>query len=131
MLTLGNALRLIPVTLVMGIIFFLSHQPATELALPPITGVDKLAHAVAYAVLAASLLYGLEPVMRHRHKPRVTGLVVVVLCLAYGMTDELHQSFIPGRVPSLADLVADGTGAALLVLAWLRLWPGRPGQTVS
>ena len=119
MRTKGGILRYVPVTLVMGTIFFLSHQPAAELRLPPFFGLDKVAHAVAYAALAGTLLYGLEPDIRSR-KPQIIGVTVILFCLFFGITDELHQSFIPGRVPSVADLLADVAGAALVVFGWFR-----------
>jgi VanZ family protein len=35
------------------------------------------------------------------------------LCLAFAVTDEWYQSFIPGRVPALQDVMADAGGIAL------------------
>ena len=37
-------------------------------------------------------------------------LVVGILALVYGCTDEYHQSFVEGRDSSVLDLVADLTG---------------------
>lgn len=34
------------------------------------------------------------------------------------MTDEIHQYFIPGRVMSLSDMVADVMGAGFVYLNW-------------
>jgi VanZ family protein len=45
---------------------------------------------------------------------RVTGrvvLVAVALATAYGITDEVHQAFVPGRSPDPRDVVADAVGA--------------------
>src|SRR5690606_18555072 len=65
-------------------------------------GSDKVAHFGAYAVLAALLTLA-------------TGKTMVgwVLAVAYGITDEIHQAFVPGRFASVGDLVADALGAAL------------------
>lgn len=44
-----------------------------------------------------------------------------MIAAAYGVSDEWHQSFVPGRTADRADLVADATGAAAalaLVAAW-------------
>ena len=100
--------------LVMGTIFYLSHQPDDSLHLPDITGLDKFLHGLAYGVLAASVLFALSPA-RSRRQPLRTGAGVVFFCLLYGISDEFHQSFIPGRCPSAGDLVADILGAALVV----------------
>ena len=103
----------------MGTIFFLSHQPGTKLQLPGIFGLDKLAHGFMYATLAASMLYA-APRNALLLKPWRTGALVVFFCLLYGMTDEYHQAFIPGRVPSFGDIIADVAGASLLAYLWLR-----------
>ena len=109
-----SRLRWLPMVLVMGTIFFLSHQPGDSLHLPDITDLDKLLHGLAYGVLAASVLLALPP-SRCRQRPLRTGAGVVFFCFLYGISDEFHQSFIPGRCPSAADLVADTLGAALVV----------------
>jgi VanZ family protein len=38
-------------------------------------------------------------------------MLSVLLSSLYGVTDELHQAFVPGRVASIGDLVADSIGA--------------------
>lgn len=63
---------------------------------------DKLAHAFAYAVLAAFLTLG-------SGRP----LLAVALAVAYGASDEIHQAFVPGRTPEVLDLVADAVGAVV------------------
>lgn len=112
-------IRIVPVTLIMGTIFFLSHQPGTDFQLPPLPGLDKLGHGVLYGLLAAAALYAV-PRKTLRVKSGRAGLLIILFCLLYGVTDEYHQSFIPGRVASIGDLMADGTGAAVLVFLWLR-----------
>ncbi len=108
-------LRLVPVTLVMGTIFLLSHQPGDSLPLPEVVNLDKVLHCLAYAVLGLAALFALPPAWRRRH-PVKAGMGVVLFCLLYGLTDEAHQSFIPGRFSSGADLLADGLGGLLAVL---------------
>jgi VanZ family protein len=54
----------------------------------------------------------------------VTAVTLVAawgIAVAYGMTDEWHQSFVPNRHAELRDLVADGIGAlaaTAIVGAW-------------
>jgi VanZ family protein len=87
---------------------------------------DKSGHTLAYAGLGVLLLFALA-------QGRVDGVTLrraalaVVLATAYGITDEWHQSFVPGRSPEVADVIADAVGAALgvtLAVLLARL-PGR------
>lgn len=85
-------------------------------------GWDKAAHAGAYAVLAALVIRafhgGLVPL---RLRPTLLAVGVTML---YGITDEVHQVFVPGRDASVLDLLADLTGA-LIAVAILRSLLGR------
>ncbi|MCC7008379.1 MAG: VanZ family protein [Acidobacteria bacterium] len=79
---------------------------------------DKTAHFAAYAVLAALLLWGTSNV-RWAGVGWRSGLLAIAGAAAYGVFDELHQAFVPGRSTSFDDWVADvsGASAAVLVLA--------------
>ncbi len=97
--------RFLPMTIVMIIIFLLSNTPGKDLP-SAINGLDKVLHAIAYGTLAACCLYGLHPAARDKGSLR-TGMAVIFFCFFYGLTDEFHQSFIPGRSPSGLDIAAD------------------------
>jgi len=112
--------RLIPMFAVMGMIFFLSNQPGDTFHIPSIPGIDKVAHLLIYATLAASVLYAIHEKMAGKNSMAVS-MVVVTVCFLYGIGDEFHQSFIPGRFPSVADLLADTLGAVVVCAAWF-LW---------
>jgi VanZ family protein len=48
------------------------------------------------------------------------GLAAIVLATMYGVSDEFHQSFVPGRSPDRFDVVADCVGATIgVALGWL------------
>ena len=104
---------------VMGIIFYLSHQPGDFVLLPSFKGLDKVMHVLAYGVLSVTFLYGQRPFVKHSNR-MVISLMAVLFCIAYGISDEYHQTFIPGRFASLWDVVADGVGALLTAGIWLR-----------
>ncbi len=112
------SLRVIPMLCVMGIIFFVSAQPGDRLQLSAFAGADKIAHALAYGLLAAVTLIAL-PDRLLTGRPRRAAALVWAICLCYGISDELHQSFVPGRDASFGDLLADGLGAALVCIIWL------------
>ncbi|MEA2115337.1 MAG: VanZ family protein [Thermodesulfobacteriota bacterium] len=115
-----NFLRFVPLIAVMGIIFFLSNQPGDSLDLPDIPDLDKGLHCMVYGVLALSALFAV-PEYKYQASPFWVSLLVVLFCLLYGISDEFHQSFIPGRFPSVLDLVADTIGAMIVVLVWFRM----------
>ena len=104
---------------VMGIIFYVSHQPGDFARLPPIIGLDKLIHVLVYFILACTFLFGLGQYSKRENQFLVTAMAVV-LCLLYGISDELHQSFIPGRIASIWDVLADGLGGLLAGVVWSR-----------
>lgn len=111
-----GGLRTIPMFLVMGTLYFLSDQPGDTLYLPQVVGIDKLAHAVAYGVLAATIIFALGG----ENKERFWGVVIFtpLACLIYGISDEFHQFFVPGRMPSSADILADVCGSLIVSLLW-------------
>ena len=109
---------MIPMACVMGIIFFLSHQPGDNLYLPPFPGVDKIAHMAVYGVLAATILYIFPPAPKVQSPLRLVGLTILI-CLGYGLSDEFHQSFIVNRSSSGFDVLADVAGAAIVCALWL------------
>ncbi len=95
-----------------GLIFWLSSQPS--LHSPDLfPQQDKLVHVTAYAVMAwlAWLAYG-----HWLTTQRFLILTTVVFCMIYGLSDEWHQSFVPGRDASLWDWLADTLGALLMSL---------------
>ena len=102
----------------MATLFYLSSQPI--LPTPDLFAYqDKLFHAVAYGLLGVLLL------MSFRYQaPRYTGIqkaLAVGIASLYGISDEFHQSFVPGREADILDWAADTIGAltAVLMLAFI------------
>ncbi len=109
-------MRFLPIVGVMALIFALSHIPGKSLPDAAIFGQDKFWHALAYGTLAAASLWAWLPQVKKRPAPSLAG--ILLFCLLCGISDEFHQSFIPGRFPSLADIGADVLGATLFLLGW-------------
>jgi len=99
----------------MGGIFYQSHQPGTSFSLPEIVNIDKLLHALVYAVLGGTFLFALPPAW-WRQQPWLAMGAMMLFCLGYGAIDEWHQSFVPGRIASGADVAADVGGGFLVVI---------------
>ena len=114
-----------PAVLQAVLIFFFSHQPSDSALVASFPLAGWLGHLGGYGLLAL-LLYRSLAGSLHTWSFR-TALLVLLLAVLYGSSDELHQSFVPGREPSAADLLVDGLGA-LLALGAIRLyalaWPG-------
>ena len=69
----------------------------------------KIAHAAEYAVLGALLSRAL----------RRPGLAVA-LGILYAVSDEAHQTFVPGRMGSPIDVAIDALGVVAGVVVWER-----------
>ena len=96
-----------------GVIFRFSALPASDV--PGRFG--SLAHFVEYLLLALLARIAADD----ESDLRGSAIFAVALASAYAVTDELHQGFVPGRVPDVMDWIVDSagalTGAALASLA--------------
>jgi len=93
-----------------GLIFWLSSQSDPPRPDIDFEGSDKVAHFIVYAVMAVLVSAGLHDAPRqHPAWLRVFG--PVLFATAYGMADEVHQLFTPGRHFSFLDMVANTLGA--------------------
>ncbi|MDX8412805.1 MAG: VanZ family protein [Mariprofundales bacterium] len=86
----------------------------------PIPFIDKWVHGCAYAVMGWLAWH----TWRH-HCPAQTAIYLAALfCSLYGISDEWHQSFIPGRDADPFDWLADtigGCAGAITAYGWSRL----------
>jgi VanZ family protein len=82
---------------------------------------DKLAHFAVYAVITVLLCLGAGC-----RAP----LAVVVVVIAIGALDELHQVNVPGRTADVIDFLVDSIGAtaAGTVMLWLETGRRRGGR---
>ncbi|MDB5106715.1 MAG: VanZ family protein [Fibrobacteres bacterium] len=112
----------LPALACMAALFYASSLPGDRIHLPPFPYSDKAVHFAAYAALGA--LIGLRKMLRG---PRIgavgwdfPGLAVGML---YGVSDEIHQLFVPMRMYDYGDMAADslGVAAGLRLFGW---WMG-------
>jgi VanZ family protein len=95
-----------PALVWMAVTFYISHQSAVSI---PMGAPDYVAHGVSYAGLGVMLMRGLAGGRLSAMTWRLV-LLATLLGGLYGVSDEFHQSFIPGRHASLSDIVADTVG---------------------
>ncbi|MDD5512300.1 MAG: VanZ family protein [Candidatus Omnitrophica bacterium] len=101
----------LPVVLWMSLIFYSSSLPGRDL--PELfIHQDIVFHLLAYLLLGYLFSRAAKETYQFREFP---GLIIftVVFCLLYGIIDELHQLFVPGRECSAMDVLVDGTGGLL------------------
>ena len=101
-----------------GLILYLSSQPGidTPMLFP---GQDKLFHLIAYAVLGFFAMGSVRPSASGQHTRQQIWLVVL-LVMFYGISDEIHQYFVPGRSSEVLDALADALGGLLGV--WVMVY---------
>ncbi len=103
-----------PVSIWCGVIFYFSSIPHLSSGL----GVwdlflRKIAHLIEYGILA----FLLTRAFWNTGNLSLSDLCAWSLRLSifYALTDELHQSFVPGRKNSIYDLFIDSLGAVIIV----------------
>jgi VanZ family protein len=117
-----------PPVVEMALIFNVSAMP-TPPALPGGLS-DRAGHLMAYALLGALLLRALAS-GTWRGVTATTTMWAATLATLYGVSDELHQAFVPSRHAELGDLVVDAVGAwaaALAGWAWSIIVATRAGR---
>ena len=110
----------LPAVLYAGMIFYMSSQSHPEEQLPSFVlkdVSDKVLHAVEYAGLAV-LCYRAFRWAAGPSVARQALVLAIITASIYGVTDEVHQFFVPFRESSWLDWLADTTGAAVGALSW-------------
>jgi VanZ family protein len=98
-----------PVVAYMAALFYVSSL--SSLPTPPSGITDKHEHFFFYGILAALTVRALA----HAEWRRISFAIVVGAILIaglYGVSDEFHQRFVPGRNFDVLDMAADTIGAA-------------------
>jgi VanZ family protein len=96
------------------------HETGPRILFVPPT-IHNLLHVPAYALLAALWWRARRAAGAAPTAALITAVLVTVL---YGVLDEIHQYFVPGRMLSLTDALLNAVGALLTALVVrLRSWP--------
>ena len=104
------------------IIFIQSSQPSYE-HLPEFKFSDKFLHFSAYAVLGI-LFFRAFQTLRIKTNIRLLILLSIVSASLYGVSDEIHQYFVPFRNADLLDVLANTFGAICGVYFY-HIWVSR------
>ena len=103
----------IPSILIMFLIFFLSSRSSTGIGGSRTQQflIHKTLHIIVYALLSASFYYAFSTSTLVATK--YIFILSVILTFLYGITDEIHQTFVPGRGGKFSDTLFDLIGAFL------------------
>lgn len=93
-----------------------SHQPVVIPEILDFSHQDKIIHALVYGLIATAWLRWFLT-FNSRTK---AAWMAITLTAAFGVTDEVHQSFVPGRFADLSDWVADTFGAILATFCYMK-----------
>jgi VanZ family protein len=109
----------VPVLIYGLIIFYLSSQSYPDQHLPSFifSISDKILHAFEYGILGILLYRAFKQTTQ-----TTQSISLAIICvIAFGISDEMHQWFVPQRQADVWDLVADTEGAAFLILVWVMI----------
>jgi len=99
----------LPVVLYAGLIFFLSSGPVPSVELANIP--DYYLHFSEYCLFYLAMFWAIHEGFRPL-QGRGSYWLPAVLTILFGISDEFHQMFVPSRVASVLDVLADSAGAA-------------------
>lgn len=124
--TVIKILKWIPALIIFGIGFYLSSQSSLG-NMPAFPYADKIVHLICFAGLAFWVAFGCN--LPGKSKKEV--ILPTIIVSLYGVIDEIHQSFTPGRSSTVSDWIADTIGALLgsfaffLLVKILKNWKNR------
>jgi VanZ family protein len=108
----------IPAILYSLLIFGLSSIPQAKLPRLDLLNFDKLNHLIEYTFYAMTLFLAFSNAKSEKII-KYAGLLTVITGLLFGISDEIHQIFVPGRECSLFDYAADICGILLGVFVYV------------
>lgn len=113
--------RMLPAAWSMATIWWLSDREE----LPSVPGFSDyvwsvIGHFTMFGLLALFVWWGLG--MNARLLNRERTIYAIVIATLYGVLDEIHQHFVPGRHPDVLDVLTDFIGAVAFVLVVPRLY---------
>jgi len=93
-----------------------SSFPSIE-SVPELPYIDKLLHFIAYAALGALFLRAYKT-LRIRNNINLLIMLSILSSSLYGISDELHQYFVPLRSAECMDIFADILGSVFGVFIY-------------
>lgn len=99
-------LKWLPAAFIAACSFYFSSKSQLQY-MPTFWSADKIVHFFCYAGFSFWISFACN--IRKANQVWIPVFIIAV----WGITDEIHQSFVPYRSPSVYDWLADTTGAAI------------------
>ena len=100
---------------------YIQSSQAIPQSLPAFTGMDKILHFFAYAVLGVLFLRAFST-LKIKHNNSLLILTSIVAATLYGISDEIHQHYVVSRDADIADAVFDMLGSIFGVYVYQLLF---------
>lgn len=108
-----------PVLALCAALFIQSSYPSIKTGLSfPLQ--DKLLHMIAYGVLAVLFYRAGWVTWADKLSPRQLFWISVCFAGLYGVSDEIHQAFVPSRQFDLYDILADIAGGVMGAVGYMK-----------
>jgi VanZ family protein len=105
--------------IVYGLLIYIQSDHPSPDGLPSFEFSDKLLHFAAYAVMGVLFLRAYRS-LAAMNDMRLAALLSMISAALYGISDEIHQAFIPFRDAQISDVIADILGAVAGVYVYHR-----------
>ena len=109
-----------PIFIYCLLIYIQSSYPSSE-DIPSIPYFDKILHFAAYALLGALFLRALKTLPIKDNIKLIT-ILAITLSSLYGISDEIHQHYVPYRDADITDALADIIGSIFGVYIYNFFW---------
>ncbi len=113
----------LPVVALCGAIFWQSSYPGI-IKEPLFPYDDKVLHFLVYGLLAFLTARNVAADKPTRSTSKIA-FISIVFCSLYGLSDEIHQAFVPTRQASVADFIADCLGSGTGAWTYIKLFINR------
>ncbi len=118
----------LPIFVYCTLIYIQSSYPSPE-EVPQLPYIDKVLHFAAYALLSA-LFFRAFKTLPIKDNIRLITILAITLSSLYGISDEIHQHYVPYRDADIMDALADIIGSIFGVYIYHffgleKLWKAR------
>jgi len=102
----NNIISLILALLIAMIIFYLSSIPSS--GYPRGLGIlTKVYHILIFFLISLLLIIS---IIKGKLENKYYIFIAILISMLYATSDEIHQSFVPGRTPAFTDVMIDSIG---------------------